>query len=677
MITLEEHIIVAGVENRPPMLEKSIKLQTRPKKYSKLTEAQQLQDDCDVQATNIILHGLSPDVYALVNHQEAAKDIWDRVKLLMNDTKLSYQERIDNATSVMVHYQISECLQRNGEFVTDVKLAKSLYTTNYDQLYAYLSQHERHANKVLTQHSQANFPQLDSGLVVPTFQQGEDPIECINKAMAFQSVVASRFPPSNNQLRTSSNPRNQATIQDGRVTVQQVQGRQSQSFAGTGNRGIATTSRGNYAAGQPRVVKCYNCQGEGHMARQCTQPKRPRNVAWFKEKLMLAEAQEAGQILDEEQLAFLADPGISEAPVAQQTIPQNLAFQTEDLDAYDSDCDDLSLAKAVLMANLSSCDSDVLSEVPYSDSSPNDMINQDVQEMQYSEQTHIDDFQDNKIHSDSNIIPYSQYLQESQDAVIQDTNSSAPNDLLVLSLVEQMTDHVAHLDKENQTNKMVNESLTAELERYKERVAIFEQRQNVDLNKREKLIDSQMDDLIRNRNAKLAAFQQEIDTLKETLSNHVKEKDVIAKEHHVISVIDDEETLILEEESRSKMLDKQNDLISIEKKINISPIDYSKLNKIKEDFDKRFVTKKELSAEQAFWLKHSNYNPDTSVKSHTPVRIEAPSELPKISLVNESLKKLKHQLASFDKVVKKRTTSDAIMAGAWGFEHTKGCSVRK
>ncbi|GJR26936.1 retrovirus-related pol polyprotein from transposon TNT 1-94 [Tanacetum coccineum] len=77
--------------------------------------------------------------------------------------------------------------------------------------------------------------------------------------------------------------------------------------------GIATNSRGTNAAGQPRVVKCYNCQGEGHMARQCTQPKRPRNSAWFMEKLLLVEAQEAGQILDEEQLAFLADPGIEEA----------------------------------------------------------------------------------------------------------------------------------------------------------------------------------------------------------------------------------------------------------------------------------------------------------------------------------------------------------------------------
>nr|GEV90336.1 zf-CCHC domain-containing protein/RVP_2 domain-containing protein [Tanacetum cinerariifolium]GFA85785.1 zf-CCHC domain-containing protein/RVP_2 domain-containing protein [Tanacetum cinerariifolium] len=293
------------------------------------------------------------------------------------------------------------------KFVTDVKLAKSLYPTNYDQLYAYLSQHEQHAN-----------------------EQGEYSIECINKAMPFLSAATSR------------------------------------------NRGIATTLKGNFTASQPRVVKCYNCQEEGHMVRQCTQPKMPRIAAWFKEKLMLAEAQEAGRILDQEQLAFLADPGILKAPVAQQTISQNLAFQTEDLDAYDSDCDDLSSAKAGLMANLSRCDLEVLTE---------------------------------------------------------DTISSAHNDLLVLSLVDQMTDHVAHLDKENQTNKMVNESLTIELGRYKEQVTIFEQRVNIDLNKREKLIDSQMDDLDRDRNEKLAAFQQEIDTLKQTLSNNVKEKESLSK----------------------------------------------------------------------------------------------------------------------------------------------------
>ncbi|GJT18294.1 integrase, catalytic region, zinc finger, CCHC-type containing protein [Tanacetum coccineum] len=99
------------------------------------------------------------------------------------------------------------------------------------------------------------------------------------------------------------------------------------------------------------------------MARQCTQLKRPRNAAWFNEKAMLAKALEAGQILDEEQLAFLADPGILNGQAVQTTIPNTIVFQTEDLNAYDYDCDDVSNAKVVLMANLSSYGSDVLSKV--------------------------------------------------------------------------------------------------------------------------------------------------------------------------------------------------------------------------------------------------------------------------------------------------------------------------
>nr|GEU49515.1 integrase, catalytic region, zinc finger, CCHC-type, peptidase aspartic, catalytic [Tanacetum cinerariifolium] len=92
--------------------------------------------------------------------------------------------------------------------------------------------------------------------------QGDDLISCLNKAMAFLTAVA------------------------------------------------YSSSGGNNASGQAKVVKCYNYQDEGHMARQCTQPKRPRNATWYKDKSMLVEAQEAGQILDEEQLAFLADPGV-------------------------------------------------------------------------------------------------------------------------------------------------------------------------------------------------------------------------------------------------------------------------------------------------------------------------------------------------------------------------------
>nr|GEY60079.1 hypothetical protein [Tanacetum cinerariifolium] len=87
-----------------------------------------------------------------------------------------------------------------------------------------------------------------------------------------------------------------------------LQGETRSSYSGT--KSNATSSRENNASGQARVVKCYNYQGKGHMARQCTQPKRLRNATWYMYKAMLAEAQKAGQILDEEQLAFLADPGV-------------------------------------------------------------------------------------------------------------------------------------------------------------------------------------------------------------------------------------------------------------------------------------------------------------------------------------------------------------------------------
>ncbi|GJX38122.1 hypothetical protein Tco_0251425 [Tanacetum coccineum] len=291
-------------------------------------------------------------------------------------------------------------------------------------------------------------PLMDSGFVVPVFSPGDDPIACLNKAMAFlMTVASSRFPSTNNQLRTSSNPRNQATIQDGRVTVQQVQGRQCQSYSSTRYKSNATSLGGNNASRQARVVKYYNYQGEGHMARQCTQPKRPRNASWYKEKAMLARAQEAGQILDEEQLAFLADLGVPDGQAVQTIIPNNVAFQTKDLDTYDSDCDDISNAQAALMDNISNYGSDVISEVPHSKTYLNDIENQSVHAMQDFEQTPAVDFSHNEIHSDSNIISYSQYLEETQQANVQDTHLQAQQDSMILSVIKQMSEQmINHMD---------------------------------------------------------------------------------------------------------------------------------------------------------------------------------------------------------------------------------------
>nr|GEV74497.1 hypothetical protein [Tanacetum cinerariifolium] len=117
-----------------------------------------------------------------------------------------------------------------------------------------------------------------------------------------------------------------------------------------------------FQKGKKRVIICYSCKGEGHMSKQCTKPKRKRDEMWFKDKVLLVQAQANRQVLHEEELEFLADPGIAEAPSTQYIVTNNAAYQADDLDAYDSDCDEINSAKTALMANLSHYRSDNLAK---------------------------------------------------------------------------------------------------------------------------------------------------------------------------------------------------------------------------------------------------------------------------------------------------------------------------
>ncbi|GJZ47669.1 hypothetical protein Tco_0601501 [Tanacetum coccineum] len=88
MTTLVDKAILSGADNRPPMLEKDI-----PRKCSELSATDAIQADCDVKATNIILQGLPPEIYALVSNHRIAKELWESIQLLMQGTSLTKQER--------------------------------------------------------------------------------------------------------------------------------------------------------------------------------------------------------------------------------------------------------------------------------------------------------------------------------------------------------------------------------------------------------------------------------------------------------------------------------------------------------------------------------------------------------------------------------------------------------
>ncbi|GKD75402.1 hypothetical protein Tco_1333684 [Tanacetum coccineum] len=166
----------------PTVTEEDVTIRT--KKYEELFATEKIQADCDCKATKIVLQGLPPDVYAIVNHHKVAKEIWDRVKLLMQVTNLSLQEKecklydefhkftfVKGETLYQYYWRFAQLINNMNvinmsmsavqvnikflnslppewsKFVTDVKLARDLHTTNYDQLYPYLEQHEVHANE--------------------------------------------------------------------------------------------------------------------------------------------------------------------------------------------------------------------------------------------------------------------------------------------------------------------------------------------------------------------------------------------------------------------------------------------------------------------------------------------------------------------------------------------------
>nr|GEX46020.1 hypothetical protein [Tanacetum cinerariifolium] len=278
MTSLADKAILSGADNRPPMLEKDMydswksRMElymlnrqhgrmilesvehgpllwptveedgvTRLKKYFELSAAEAIQADCDVKATNIILQGLPSKVYALVSTHKVAKELWERIQML---------------------------IQEELEFLADPGTTESSSNPN-----------------VVTTNAAYQADDLDAY----DFDYDE-----LNSAKISLMANLSHY-------------------------------------------------------------------GSDNLA-ECTKPKRKRDAEWFKDKVLLVQAQGNGQVLQEEELEFLADPRMAESSSNPNVVTTNAAYQADDLDAYDFDYDELNSAKISLMANLSHYGSDNLAE---------------------------------------------------------------------------------------------------------------------------------------------------------------------------------------------------------------------------------------------------------------------------------------------------------------------------
>nr|GEZ72699.1 hypothetical protein [Tanacetum cinerariifolium] len=341
-------MILESVENGPllwPTVEENGV--TIPKKYIELSATEAIQTDCDVNATNIILQGLPPEVYALVSTHKVEKELWERIQMLMQGTSLTKQGRL-----YKLYDEFDKFAYRKGESLRDFYLIFLLLLNDMNIYNMKLEQFQVNTKFLNTLPPGWSKFVIDVNLLSMEHRiilLSDDPINALNHMIPFLiTVVTSWYPPTNNQLRTSSNLCQQATINNGRLTIQPIQGRQNSMNAGMSRQ---YTSGPSGTLRKQRVIVCYNYKEEGHMSKQCTKPKRKRDEAWFKDKVLMVQAQANRQVLHEEELEFLADPWIAKTQSTQYVVTNNAAYHTDDLDAYDSDCDELNSAKIALMDN--------------------------------------------------------------------------------------------------------------------------------------------------------------------------------------------------------------------------------------------------------------------------------------------------------------------------------------
>ncbi|GJU17034.1 hypothetical protein Tco_1145000 [Tanacetum coccineum] len=448
----------------------------------------------DIRATNILLQGyeLTKDEWESQlydefehfrqNKGETIHEYYVRFTKLINDMR--------NIKMTMPKIQLNLMFVNNmlpewGRFVTTVKLNKGLKTSNYDQLYAYLKQQEAHAN--------------ENKMMLEKFTQPTvDPIAFMSNVSPHQYPSQSSAIPQSPYLPFLPNHTKHTFLKPTINSELHLTPRTKPQFKTTGLlfrmfRVDRTEVRG---IKQGEQLKLEIGEFRTELAMQIL------NSEYFKDKMLLMQAQENGVVLDEEQLLFIAggqantfDDDVDEVPVQALALNKDNIFQADQCDAFDFDVDEAPTAQTMFMENLSSTD-------PIYDADPS--YDSDILSEVHDHANYLDSVGEyrevNEMQND--------YVKENAEQVVQSNVSSMLNDALMM-IINDMHEQAAQCVSANEQNKVVNESLTAKLARYKELVGAYEKRARFELTEREQKIDEQMRIIITDLKEEVATLKKD------------------------------------------------------------------------------------------------------------------------------------------------------------------------
>nr|GEW37555.1 hypothetical protein [Tanacetum cinerariifolium] len=447
-------LLVEGTEGAPHLSPE------RPRVYSDLSPKEKEWYNADIRATNILLQGLTKDIYTFINHYTDAKDIWDNVKMLLKGSELTKEDQesqlyddfehflhhkgetiydyyvwfaklindMRNIKMTMSRMQLNSKFMNNmlpewGRFVTAVKLNRGLKDSNYNQLYAYQKQHKAHANE--------NKMMLDrfSQHIVDHLALMSNVSHQQHYSQSSSTPPFTYVPPhltDNAHLDSGLSPTNNLIDKVDRIMVKRP------------------IHRVEVQLGMEEF------RTELGMLIQ--------NSDYYKDKMLLMQAQDNGVALDEEKLLFLT---------------------ADDCDAFDSDVDEAPTTQTMFMANLSSAD-------PVNDEAGPSY--------------------------DSDIL--SKYVKDNAVPVVYSNLSSVPNDAYMMIYNDMYEPHAQSVSKTSR-NTVVENLLTAELATYKEQVELYERRA------REQKINEQLRLVISDRNFKEETLKKELHSVKLQLASTI------------------------------------------------------------------------------------------------------------------------------------------------------------